>query len=71
VDMWTIGVAAFALPRFPSELGRPGSAHLRPHTRVTKPIDIDASKKQRSCTSNLATAPTMIGADIETAGTTR
>ena len=33
VDMWTIGVAdRLRFPRFPSELGRRGNAHLRPHT---------------------------------------
>ena len=31
--MWTIGVAdRLRFPRFPSELGRRGNAHLRPHT---------------------------------------
>ena len=33
VDMWTIGVAdRLRFPRFPSELGRRGNAHLRRHT---------------------------------------
>src|SRR5580704_14668239 len=33
VDMWTIGVAdRLRFPRFPSELGKWGNAHLRPHT---------------------------------------
>src|SRR5271169_5912294 len=33
VDMWTIGVAdRLRFPRFPSELGRRGNAHLRPQT---------------------------------------
>ena len=33
VDMWTIGVAdRLRFPRLPSELGRRGNAHLRPHT---------------------------------------
>jgi putative transposase len=33
VDIWTIGVAdRLRFPRFPSELGKRGSARLRPHT---------------------------------------
>ena len=32
VDMWTIGVAdRLRFPRFPSKLGKPGNARLRPH----------------------------------------
>jgi hypothetical protein len=33
VGMWTIGFAdRLRLPRFPSELGKPGNVRLRPHT---------------------------------------
>src|SRR5439155_21664802 len=71
VDMWTIGVAdRLRFPRFPSELGRRGNAHLRPHTHrhySQQAIHIDASKSGGVAS---ATAPTMIGADIETGGAT-
>jgi len=53
--MWTIGVAdRLRFPRFPSELGRRGNAHLRPHTHRHYSQQSDAYwwfEKQRRCTS--------------------
>src|SRR5436853_2076717 len=70
VDMWTIGGAdRLRFPRFPSELGKRGNARLHIPTGATinKAIDNDASKSRGVVP---ATAPTMIGADIETGGAT-
>ena len=71
MDMWTIGVAdRLRFPRFPSELGGGEMltfAHIPTGTTVNKAIDVDNSKSRGVAP---ATAPTMIGADIEAGGAT-
>jgi hypothetical protein len=72
VDMWTIGVADRL--RFPTSRASSGSggmltfAQIPTGTTVNKAIDIDASKSEGVAPAT--TAPTMIGADIETGGAT-
>jgi hypothetical protein len=71
MDMWTIGFADRL--RFPHFRASSESAemlafaHIPTGTTVNKAIDIDASKSRSVAP---ATAPTMIGADIETGGAT-
>jgi hypothetical protein len=67
--LWICGRSAGAdrlrFPRFPSELGKQGNARLRPHTHrhhSQQNDDVDDSKSRGVAP---ATAPTMIGADIE------
>ena len=71
MDMWTIGFAErHRFPRFPSKLGKQGNARLRPQptgTTANREIDIDGAKR-RIVTQ--ASAPTAIGAGIETRGAT-
>jgi hypothetical protein len=65
--MWTIGGAdRLRFPRFPSKHGKRemlAFAHIPTGTTVDKTIDVDDSKNRGVAP---ATAPTMIGADIET-----
>jgi hypothetical protein len=67
VDMWTIGVAdrlRFPASRASSEAGEMLTfAHIPTGTTVNKAIHIDASKSGGVAP---ATAPTMIGVDLET-----
>ena len=65
MDMWTIGFAdRLRFPRFPSQLGKRGTARVRPHTHRhhSQQRDIDDSESGRVAP---AVAVTAIGAEIE------
>jgi len=68
VDMWTIGVAdRLRFPAGSEDEEMLSFVHIATGTTVNKAIDIDASKSRGVAP---ATAPTMIGAHIETGGAT-
>src|SRR4029077_18425086 len=66
VDMWTIGVAdRLRFPRFPSELGKQGNAHLRPHPHdlpLSCPVDVDSLSAMQ--TGRARIHPTLAGMKI-------